>query len=294
VTKRVGYILLLAAYAALLIKVMVLKDVPLVRVGHLMLNFGGSREGNANLVPFKTILPYLMGDKGWIIAGINLAGNVLLLVPVGFLLPLAFPVIGWKLALPLSFFAGLLIEGLQVLLRVGIFDIDDVILNGGGVMMGYGILMMLSALMRSMTPQKRTIASVSALASIGLFWVVAFSPIGMLPVSLGPAPANGLQGPLPELQNNNTSCCDLCGGTGGTGEIIELGEQTITIKRKDGVIQRIGVGKQTTIKNSAGPATAGDLKKGDHVTVIIGLIKEDSMMASAILVCQVLSPRSVK
>jgi hypothetical protein len=31
------------------------------------------------------------------------------------------------------------IEGSQVLLHVGIFDIDDVILNGVGVLLGYGL-----------------------------------------------------------------------------------------------------------------------------------------------------------
>lgn len=78
---------ILSAYSALLIKVMVFKDIPLIRIGHLMLNFGGTQSGEANFVPFKTIVPYLFGDKGLIIVGLNLGGNILLLVPVGFLLP---------------------------------------------------------------------------------------------------------------------------------------------------------------------------------------------------------------
>src|SRR5688572_1056119 len=95
--KHLISVIILVAYAVPLIKVMVFKDVPTIRVGQLMLNFGGTTTGNApNFVPFKTILPYLFGYKGWIIAGINLIGNIILLVPVGFLLPFAYPNITWK------------------------------------------------------------------------------------------------------------------------------------------------------------------------------------------------------
>ena len=87
--KRLISAFILIAYSSILIKVMVFKDVPLIRIGSLMIKFGGSHEGPASLIPFKTILPYLLGEKGLIIAGINLVGNVVLLVPVGFLVPFA-------------------------------------------------------------------------------------------------------------------------------------------------------------------------------------------------------------
>jgi glycopeptide antibiotics resistance protein len=136
--QRLISALALVAYGALLIKVMVFKNVPMIRMGHLMLNFGGAdANGQANFVPFKTILPYLLGHKGWIIAGINLAGNVGLLVPIGFLAPFAFSNMSWKKALILGAASGLLIEGMQVAFRVGIFDVDDVILNGLGVVVGF-------------------------------------------------------------------------------------------------------------------------------------------------------------
>lgn len=131
---------ILAAYAALLVDVMVFKYLPTIRVGHLMLRFGGTDGGHpANFMPFKTILPYLLGYKGWIIAGINLVGNVGLLVPVGFLAPFVFRHMTWKKALVLAIASGLAIEIMQGVFRVGIFDIDDVILNGLGVMAGYWI-----------------------------------------------------------------------------------------------------------------------------------------------------------
>ena len=94
--KTVLSTFLLIAYCAILIKVMVFKDIPPIRVGSLILNFAGTNAGHGpNFVPFRTILPYLLGFKGWIIAGINLVGNIALLVPIGFLAPL----VGFSLAL---------------------------------------------------------------------------------------------------------------------------------------------------------------------------------------------------
>ena len=136
--KRLFSILIFFAYSALLVKIMVFKDLPTIKIGQLMLNFGGTDVGyGPNFVPFKTILPYLLGHKGWIIAGINLLGNIVLLVPLGFLAPLIFRDMSWKKSFMLAVVAGLSIEILQTVLHVGIFDIDDVILNALGVMIGY-------------------------------------------------------------------------------------------------------------------------------------------------------------
>ena len=130
----------LIAYSAVLIKIMVFRDIPVIRIGHLMFNFGGAdANGQANFVPFKTILSYLLGEKGLIIVGINLVGNIVLLVPFGFLVPFVYRNMTWKKSLVLAIATPLLIEGLQVLLHLGIFDIDDVILNSLGVMIGYWI-----------------------------------------------------------------------------------------------------------------------------------------------------------
>jgi glycopeptide antibiotics resistance protein len=141
---------ILIVYITILIKVMVFKDMPTIRIGSLMLNFAGTDEGHpANFVPFKTILQYLLGDKGLIIAGANLVGNIALLVPIGFLVPFVYRNMTWKKSLALAAAAGLAIEGMQVVLRVGIFDIDDVVLNALGVMIGYWTFAILAKWVRS-------------------------------------------------------------------------------------------------------------------------------------------------
>lgn len=86
INNRLVFGILLLAYGTILYKVMGLKDLPMLRVGPIALNFGGTQSGNPNYVPFKTIIPYLFGSAGWLIGGLNVLGNIILLVPIGFLL----------------------------------------------------------------------------------------------------------------------------------------------------------------------------------------------------------------
>ena len=108
----------------------------MIRLGVLMLNFGGTHEGPPNFIPFKTILPYLAGEKGLLIGAINIVGNIILLVPLGLMMPFVVGAVNLKKSLVFAVFSGLFIECMQTLLHVGIFDIDDVILNGLGYLMG--------------------------------------------------------------------------------------------------------------------------------------------------------------
>ena len=150
--KRLISIILFIAYNALLIVVMVFKDIPTIRIGHLMLNFGGTDGDHpANFIPFSTIVPYLLGFKGWIIAGVNLVGNIVLLVPLGLLFPFVYPRITWKKSLFFAIATGLAIETMQAVFQVGVFDIDDVILNALGVMLGFWICSMFAAWFQAKT-----------------------------------------------------------------------------------------------------------------------------------------------
>ena len=63
-------------------------------------------------------------------------------MPIGLLAPLVFRSISWRRALVLGAVTGLTVEVMEAVFRVGIFDIDDVILNALGVMFGYGVFVM--------------------------------------------------------------------------------------------------------------------------------------------------------
>jgi glycopeptide antibiotics resistance protein len=127
---------ILLAYGAVLVRVLVFKNLAF-NVGRLRFRIS-ARSDQANLVPFRTIGEYLHGGHGRLIGLVNLIGNVALFVPIGVLAPIVLRGMGWRAALVLALAAGLTVEGLQALLHVGEFDIDDVILNALGVTIGFG------------------------------------------------------------------------------------------------------------------------------------------------------------
>jgi glycopeptide antibiotics resistance protein len=94
---------------------------------------------HANYVPFKTILWQLRGKPSWSSAMINLVGNTVLFMPVGFLVLLVYRKMSWQSALVLAVAVGVTMEVMEGVLRVGVVDVDDVILNALGVMSGYGV-----------------------------------------------------------------------------------------------------------------------------------------------------------
>jgi len=288
--KRLLSAFILIAYSAILIKVMVFKDMPLIRIGPLMLNFGGTHEGPANLVPFKTILPYLLGDKGLMIAVINLAGNIVLLVPIGFLVPFVYQNITWKKSLALAVAVGFAIEGMQALFHVGIFDIDDVILNALGVMVGYWSFTILAKMDRSMKLKTIIITSVVVVAAAASFYGFTMSHKRQEPVSFRRAAENSQPDSIDKGKAEIPQGEDPCGGTGGTGQIVSLGNSSITIKRNDGVNEIINLTDKTTIKNSVASLSQSDLKTGDRVTVVI----DGSETATVVLVCNAASPEPAK
>ena len=74
-----------------------------------------------------------------------LAGNVLVFIPFGLLLPAIWPRLArlWRIALAgLLFSAAIELSQLGISLLLGYWyrmaDIDDVLLNVGGVLLGYG------------------------------------------------------------------------------------------------------------------------------------------------------------
>jgi ribosomal protein S1 len=87
------------------------------------------------------------------------------------------------------------------------------------------------------------------------------------------------------IQSSDQHQQDPCRGTGGTGTIMKVDQHAMVIQRKDGVEELIHITEKTTIKQSSGNATVKDLRVGDHVTVVVGLINEDAQAASLILIC---------
>lgn len=93
-----------------------------------------------NLIPFQEITRYIeyRAMIGMPAVILNLVGNVLAFVPFGFLVPMINSAerrtyMIFLLSLELS----LIIEVIQLFTRVGSFDVDDLILNVTGGLIGY-------------------------------------------------------------------------------------------------------------------------------------------------------------
>lgn len=108
-------------------------------------NYGrviGQENYRYNLVPFREIERFWTYRRELGIHSIyNLAGNVLGFVPAGFFIPVLWePKRGFLFTVCLTFQMSLLVEILQLVFRVGSFDVDDLILNTLGGMLGYLLL----------------------------------------------------------------------------------------------------------------------------------------------------------
>ncbi len=103
---------------------------------------------NINLKPFYTIKNYINvilhypDSYYYEHCIINLIGNIVMFIPAGFLLPRIFdPVRKFFHFLPVVFIGILFVELLQLFAMVGSFDIDDIILNLSGMIVGYLIFL---------------------------------------------------------------------------------------------------------------------------------------------------------
>lgn len=94
--------------------------------------------GTANFVPFRTIKMYI--DYAYKLNSVeNLAGNLLVFVPLGFLLPLMSEELQKFSEVFLNVFTFVLgIEVFQLFSAFGAFDVDDILLNCLGATIGYG------------------------------------------------------------------------------------------------------------------------------------------------------------
>ena len=105
----------------------------------MFLGFGREQhETNiVRLLPFVSTILFVQNTTSWESIIINLFGNIIMFIPFGFL--------GWLNAKYFSFkklivdflSALIIVEALQYLTRLGVFDIDDLALNSIGVWIGF-------------------------------------------------------------------------------------------------------------------------------------------------------------
>lgn len=140
--NRKWYILLLLFCLAVLTRYILFKH-PLAYYKHYFfrdIDRYTVQEGlrHANFKPFYTIKMYTSGRVSREMEMANIWGNILGFVPVGILLPLSFPFFrNFFVTLFSIFLLSLAFETCQLYLGLGVFDVDDLMLNTIGGVAGY-------------------------------------------------------------------------------------------------------------------------------------------------------------
>ncbi len=89
-----------------------------------------------NLIPFKTIISIFKNGTPYEII-INILGNIIVFMPLEYFLFELFEIKKPLINFTISFIIILLIEIFQYTFKIGVFDIDDLILCTGGMMIFY-------------------------------------------------------------------------------------------------------------------------------------------------------------
>jgi len=121
---------------------------------------GVAAEYRYNLVLFQEIRRFWVhrAELGAFVVFANLLGNVLIFIPFGFLISMASKHKSFFRALFYSFGLSFTVEIFQLVSRVGIFDVDDLLLNTLGGVLGYTLFVMSHAIRRELcgSTRKRT------------------------------------------------------------------------------------------------------------------------------------------
>lgn len=135
-----------AAYLVALVKITLIKGTTVPRLVQDLLD-GRAPLRSVNLIPLETIRTYLhyRQDMPFLRWFSNLAGNLLIFVPLGLYLPMLFQRMRRFASACLVIVAiSVLLEVLQYLLGTGSTDVDDLLLNTLGGICGYGLFSLIA------------------------------------------------------------------------------------------------------------------------------------------------------
>ena len=137
---KILFTILLCLYLVILTKLILFKYIPLTEIiNHFTFSNNEYHWRSNNFIPFKTIIFYLfIADVNVNIRIENIVGNIIGFAPFGFILPSlakGFQKLG-AVAFA-TFCLSITFELLQLVLELGSFDVDDLILNTIGGILGY-------------------------------------------------------------------------------------------------------------------------------------------------------------
>lgn len=154
---KIGLFLVLCVYVVLLSKLVLFKYLSLHEIlAHFAFRYEGPTWNEHNLIPFKTIFFYLFStDINFSIRVENLVGNIIGFAPFGFLLPFIWGkfhkltnIVLATLCLSFTF------EFVQLIFKFGSFDVDDLLLNTLGGVIGYLPILICKAVIQNRQQHK--------------------------------------------------------------------------------------------------------------------------------------------
>ena len=118
---------------------------------------GEMQEYHYNLVLFREIKRFWNYRRrlGIFATATNLLGNVLIFLPFGFIMAMASKYRSFLSTLVYSFALSLTVEISQLFMKVGCFDVDDLLLNTIGGMLGFITFEVCNVIRRSYAKKKR-------------------------------------------------------------------------------------------------------------------------------------------
>lgn len=118
---------------------------------------GEMQEYHYNLVLFQEIKRFWNYRKqlGIFATATNLLGNVLIFLPFGFFMAMASRYRSFLSTLVYSFALSLTVEISQLFMKVGCFDVDDLLLNTIGGMLGFITFAVCNVIRRNYAKKKR-------------------------------------------------------------------------------------------------------------------------------------------
>lgn len=120
-------------YVLLTIRIILFKDVPIYAI------FKGMFR-SVNLIPFYTIWQFIIDNNiSFMRATVNIIGNIGIFIPMGIFFPIVFKELNKKTMITAIIFISLGFETIQYILALGSSDIDDIILNSLGGIIGIAI-----------------------------------------------------------------------------------------------------------------------------------------------------------
>jgi len=136
---KISIWILFSIYLLILLKVILFKyPIPIREIlkGHqIPISY---KIKSSNFIPLKSIFQFLFKGNNIKISLENVLGNIVVFVPFGFLLPTLLDRTNkFKIVVLSSFILSLMFEVIQLFTVLGDFDVDDILLNTIGGILGY-------------------------------------------------------------------------------------------------------------------------------------------------------------